>query len=211
MGKTSHCKSEFGGRGIFPLPISWWHGTNGATKREFEISSNVGCRARDNFVSRDREVKPLIAVWSAICCGNSVVNSIVPPGWAQGLLIVEEAADPFDEGLNLPFNWVLMLVAGGGWSHGDAVAFLKSSSGGQVVFRRARVTANVTNMMTMLAIKPDDLFRGTEERGARFIFDEDCVAKPAEQVFEEEKTIIPANRDWADGSLIINTQRFSGK
>jgi hypothetical protein len=127
------------------------------------------------------------------------------------LLIVKEAADPFDEGLNLPFNWVLMLVAGGGWLHGDAVAFLKSSSGGQVVFRRARVTANVTNMMTMLAIEPDDLFRGAEECGTRFIFDEYCVAKPAEQVFEKEETIIPANRNGADGSLIVNTQRFCGK
>jgi hypothetical protein len=127
------------------------------------------------------------------------------------LLIVKKAADPLDEGLNLPFNWVLMLMAGGSWLHDHTVAFLKNSSGGLIVFGRARVAANVTNLMTMLAIKSDDLFRGTEERGARFIFDEYGVAKPAEQVFEEEETIIPANRDGADGPLIVNTQRFCGK
>jgi hypothetical protein len=58
--------------------------------------------------------------------------------------------------LNLPFNWILMLVSGGGWLHGDAVAFLKNGACGQVVFRRARVTPNVANMVTVLAVKPDD-------------------------------------------------------
>ena len=104
---------------------------------------------------------------------------------------MKKTADPLDEGLNLPFNWVLMLMAGGSWLHDHTVAFLKNGSGGLIVFGRARVTANLTNLMTMLAIKTDDLFRGTEERGTRFIFDEYCVAKPAEQVFEEEETIIP--------------------
>ena len=65
--------------------------------------------------------------------------------------------------------------------------------------------------MTMLAIQPDDLFRGTEERGARFVFDEYCVAKPTEQVFEKEETIVSSNRGWADGSLVIDAQRFCGK
>jgi hypothetical protein len=121
------------------------------------------------------------------------------------LLIVKKAADPLDEGLNLPFNWVLMLMAGGSWLHDHPVAFLQNRSGGLIVFRGARVTADVTNLMAMLAIKTDDLFRGTEERGTRFIFDEYCVAKPTEQVFEKEETIVPANRNGADGSLIIDT------
>ena len=66
-------------------------------------------------------------------------------------------------------------------------------------------------MVAVLAVKPDDLFRGTEERGARVIFNEDCVSKSAEQVLEEEEIIVSSNRDWADNTLIIYTQRFCGK
>jgi hypothetical protein len=69
------------------------------------------------------------------------------------LLIVKEAADPLDEGLNLPFNWVLMLMAGGSWLHGHTVV----------------------------------------------------------QVFEKEETIVPADRNGADSTLIVNTQRFCGE
>jgi hypothetical protein len=121
------------------------------------------------------------------------------------LLIVKKAADPLDECLNLPFNWVLMLMAGSSWLHSHTVTFLKNSSGGLIVFRRARVTTNLTNLMTMLTIEPNDLFRGAEECGTRFVFDKYCVAEPAEQVFEKEETIITANRNGTDGSLIIDT------
>jgi hypothetical protein len=69
---------------------------------------------------------------------------------------VKKAADPLDEGLNLPFNWVLMLMAGGSWLHDHTVAFLKNSSGGLIVLRGARVTADVTNLMAVLAIKAND-------------------------------------------------------
>ena len=49
-----------------------------------------------------------------------------------------------------------MLVSGGGWLHGDAVAFLKGGSCGKIIFRGTGITPNVANMVTVLAVKPDD-------------------------------------------------------
>jgi hypothetical protein len=107
-------------------------------------------------MGRDREVKPLVAMWSTICSGDPGVHGIVPPGWAQRLLVVKKAADPFDKGLNLPFNWILMLVTRSGWLHGYPMTFWKSSSCCRVVFRGTRIAPDVANMVTVLAVKPDD-------------------------------------------------------
>jgi hypothetical protein len=112
--RTSHGTSEFGRGGVFPFPIPWWHSTDGTAEWKLEVPGNIWCRARDFFMGRDRKVKPLVSMGSAVCCGNPRVHRIVPPGWTQGLLIMEQAADPFDETLNLPFNWILMLVTRSG-------------------------------------------------------------------------------------------------
>ena len=63
--------------------------TYGATKRKLEIASNLWCRTHDCLMGRDRKVKPLISVWSTVCCGDPGVHGIIPPGWAQGLLVVK--------------------------------------------------------------------------------------------------------------------------
>jgi hypothetical protein len=44
-------------------------------------------------------------------------------------LVVEEAADAFDEGLDFPLDRVLVLVAWSCRTHGDAVMFEQVSGG----------------------------------------------------------------------------------
>ena len=91
------------------------------------------------------------------------------------------------------------------------MAFLKSSSCSEVVFRGTRNAPYMSNLVTMLAVKPDNLLCSTEERRAGFVFYKDCMTKPTEQIFKEEETIVPSDRNWADDTLVIYTQRFGGK
>ena len=54
---------------------------------------------------------------------------------------------------------------------------------------KGRSVQNKNQHHGFLGLEPNDLFGGTEERGAGFVFDKNCVTKTAEQIFEEEECL----------------------
>jgi len=127
------------------------------------------------------------------------------------MLVVEETADSFNEGLNLPFDRILMLVTRRGRTNGDPVMFEQVSGGREGVLGSAGVAPEVANAVTMLFVEVDDVFGCLEERGAGFVVDEDSVTKTAKEVLEEEEAGVAANRGRVDESLIIDADGVRGQ
>ena len=119
-------------------------------------------------------------MWLAVGCADPVFNCIVPPGGAEGVLVVEEVADAFDEGLDFPFDRILMLMTRRSRTHDDPVMFEQMSGGREGVLGGAGVATKVTNTVTVLFVETNDLFGGLEEGGTGFVVNEYGVTETAE-------------------------------
>ena len=83
-----------------------------------------GC-VRYDLERRKGKIHPLVFVRLAVCQTNPLLDRVIPPCGAQGVLVYEHATDALDEGLDFPFHGILMLMAWRGWLHGDGMLITK--------------------------------------------------------------------------------------
>jgi len=95
-------------------------------------------------------------------------------------------------------------MAWGGGLHGNAVFFEEAGPGFSGVFRGARVASNMTNMVAVGFVERDDFVGGGEETSGGFVFDEYGVSISAEEVFEEEESVVASYGYGADRTLVVD-------
>ena len=74
---------------------------------------------------REGKIHPLVFVRLAIRQTNPLLDRVIPPCGAQGVLVYEHATDALDEGLDFPFNGIMVLMTRCGWLHGDGMLVAK--------------------------------------------------------------------------------------
>jgi len=109
------------------------------------------------------------------------------------MLVLQQTADSFDERLDLTFNWVLMLVTGGGGSYCDAMCCLKMCGDRRCVLGGSGITAQEADPMAVTPVEGNDLFRSGKKGFCCLIFDQDRVAIAAEKIFVNEEAVETAN------------------
>ena len=110
---------------------------------------------------RQGEIHPLVFVRLAVCQTNPLFDRVIPPCGSQGMLVYEHATDALDEGLDFPFNGILMLMARRGWLDGDGMLITKMLDRRAIVFGRPSVASNCSNCVTMKFVEANDFGGGT--------------------------------------------------
>ena len=103
------------------------------------------------------------------------------------MLVLQQTTDSFDERLDLTFNWVLMLMTGGGGSYCDTMCCLKMRGDNRCVFSGSGITAQEADPMAVTSIESDDLFRSGKKSFRCLVFDQNRVAIAAEKIFVNEE------------------------
>jgi hypothetical protein len=83
------------------------------------LAGDVWRCVRYDLERRKGKIHPLVFVRLAVCQTNPLLDRVIPPCGAQGVLVYEHATDALDEGLDFPFDGIQVLMDRRGWLHGD--------------------------------------------------------------------------------------------
>ena len=83
----------------------------------------------------------------------------VPVFGSEGLLVLHDCADPFDEVLDLALDWILFLVTGCSCLNVDVVVGVEVCGQCIVVFRGSGVAADGLDCVAVSGVEGDDVVR----------------------------------------------------